>query len=172
MTETAREVFARLDAMGIPYEAVEHPPVRTIADCAETDARLGCLTAKNYFLRTKNGKHFYLCIVRPQARFKTADISKQAGSSRLSFGEEEHMQRLLRVHPGAVSPMGLMFDEGKEVTLLADSALRQAERLAFHPCDNGCTLAMSARDFFEKFLPGIGREARFVEVHDFLEGEN
>jgi len=169
VTETAREVFARLDGMGIVYEAVEHAPVYTIQDCLETDGKLGCVTAKNYFLRTKNKKNFYLCLVRPEARFKTSDISKQAGSSRLSFAEEEHMERLLRVHPGAVSPMGLLFDEGNEVALLVDSGLRDVNRIAFHPCDNSCTLAMAAADFFGKFLPGIGREPVYVEIHDFLE---
>ena len=169
MTETAREVFARLDKMGIAYDAVEHAPVYTIQDCLETDGKLGCVTAKNYFLRTKNKKNFYLCLVRPEARFKTSDISKQAGSSRLSFAEEEHMERLLRVHPGAVSPMGLLFDEGNEVALLVDSGLRDVDRIAFHPCDNSCTLAMAAADFFGKFLPGIGREPVYVEIHDFLE---
>lgn len=169
MTDTAKEVFARLDAMGVPYEYVEHPPVYTIADCLENDGKLGCVTAKNYFLRTKNKKNFYLCLVRPEARFKTSDISKQAGSSRLSFAEEEHMERLLRVHPGAVSPMGLLFDENREVSLLVDGGLRDVERIAFHPCDNSCTLAMASADFFGKFLPGIGREPFFVEIHDFLE---
>ena len=168
MTDTAREVFARLDAMGIPYEFVEHPPVYTIADCLETDGKLGSVTAKNYFLTTKNQKNFYLCLVRPEARFRTSDISKQAGSSRLSFAGEEHMEHLLRVHPGAVSPMGLMFDESHAVNLLVDAGLKEVSRIAFHPCDNTCTLAMAAADFFGKFLPGIGREPMFVEIHDFL----
>ena len=79
------------------------------------------------------------------------------------------MERLLRVHPGAVSPMGLLFDEGNEVALLVDSGLRDVNRIAFHPCDNSCTLAMAAADFFGKFLPGIGREPVYVEIHDFLE---
>ena len=169
MTDTAREVFARLDAMGITYEAVEHPPVYTIQDCLETDGKLGSVTVKNYFLRTKNKKNFYLCLVRPEARFRTSDISKQAGSARLSFAEEEHMERLLRVHPGAVSPMGLMFDAGNEVRLLVDSGLKDVEKIAFHPCDNTCTLAMTAADFFGKYLPGIGREPFLVEIHDFLD---
>jgi len=171
VTDIAREVFARLDDMGIAYEAVEHPPVYTIEDCLETDGKLGCVTAKNYFLRTKNKKNFYLCLVRPEARFRTSDISKQAGSARLSFAEVEHMERLLRVHPGAVSPMGLMFDEGREVRLLVDSALRDVEKIAFHPCDNTCTLAMASADFFGSFLPGIGCEPMFVEIHDFMEGQ-
>ena len=168
MTEIAREVFARLDEMGIPYEFIEHPAVHTIEDCAETDARLGAVTAKNYFLTTKNKKRFLLCLVRPDARFRSSDISRQAGTSRLSFASEEDLLSRLRVHPGAVSPMGLLFDEAREVELLVDEALARVDRLAFHPCDNTCTLAMRGDDFFHRFLPELNRVPRFVEVHDFL----
>ena len=154
--------------MGIACEWMEHPPVYTIEDCLENDAKLHAVTAKNYFLTTKNKKNFYLCLVRPEARFKTSDISKQVGSSRLSFAEEEHMERLLRVHPGAVSPMGLMFDEEQQVRLIVDKGLLNVEKIAFHPCDNTATLAMETSDFFGKFLPGIGREPVFVEIHDFM----
>ncbi len=169
MTDTAREVLARLAGLGIAYELAEHAPAHTMADCMETDRRLGCVTAKNYFLTTKNQKRFYLCLVRPEARFRTADISRQAGSSRLSFAAEEHMQRLLRVYPGAVSPLGLIFDEGRQVQLLVDRALKDAQRLAFHPCDNCLTVAMSGEAFFRSFLPALDREPFFVDIHDFLD---
>ena len=168
MTDTAREVYAALDRLGIPYTRTAHEAVHTIEDCAAIDAMLGCVTAKNYFLTTKNHKNFYLCIVRPNARFKTSDISKQAGSSRLSFAGDDEMERLLRVHPGAVSPMGLIFDAGNEVQLLADSALTSLDKISFHPCDNTETLAMSAGDFFDRFLPAVDHSVRFVEIHDFL----
>ena len=169
MRSVAEEVYARLDALGISYDATEHPPVHTIADCAPVERQLHCMVVKNYFLTTKNQKHFYLCLVRPDARFRTADISKQAGSSRLSFANEEQMERLLKVHPGAVSPMGLLFDEEKQVELLVDGALREVPRLGFHPCDNSRSLAMAGQDFFERFLPAVGRAPRWVEIHDFQE---
>ena len=168
MTELAREVFARLDAMGIEYKSTEHAAVHTIEECAATDALLGTVTAKNYFLTTKNRKHFFLCLVRPEVRFRSSDISRQAETSRLSFAGEEDLLSHLRVHPGAVSPMGFLFDEARDVELLVDSGLLQVEKLAFHPCDNTCTLAMRGDDFFRRFLPAIGCEPRFVEVHDFL----
>ena len=172
MTELAREVFARLDAMGIAYESIEHPAVHTIADCTETDALLGAVTVKNYFLTTKNRKRFFLCLVRPDARFRTSDISRQAGTSRLSFAGEEDLLAHLRVRPGAVSPMALLFDEAAQVELLADSGLLGMEKLAFHPCDNTCTLAMRGADFFGRFLPALGREPCLVEIHDFLKKIN
>ena len=168
MTELAREVLARLDAMDIQYESIEHPAVHTIAECAATDALLGAVTAKNYFLTTKNRKRFFLCLVRPEARLRTSDISRQAGASRLSFADEADLLSRLRVRPGAVSPMGLLFDEARDVELLVDSELLKMERLAFHPCDNTCTLAMRSDDFLNRFLSQLGRSPKLIEVHDFL----
>lgn len=169
MTDTASQVYAKLGALGIEYETVAHPPVLTIEDCLENDRKLGALTAKNYFLATKNMKNFYLCLTRPNARFKSSDISKQAGSARLHFGPEEYLEQFLKLKSGAVSPMGLIFDEGRNVRLLVDSGLLQTEKLAFHPCINTETLAMKTVDFFEKFLPGIGRDMQLVEINDFLD---
>lgn len=169
MTDIAKQVYDRLDEMGIAYRAVRHAPAHTIADCARADRLLGAVTAKNYFLTTKNRKRFYLCLVRPEARFRSADVSRQLGSSRLSFGPEDMLEALLRVHPGSVSPMGLMFDDARRVELAVDAGLRNVDRIAFHPCDNTQTLAMSGADFFDRFLPAIGREPRWVEIHDFQE---
>lgn len=169
MSAIADEVCRRLDALGIEYDRAEHAPAMTIADCAETDRKLNALTAKNYFLTTKNQKRFFLCLVRPEARFVTKDVSKQADSSRLSFGPEEMLFELLCVRPGSVSPLGLMFDTERRVELLVDSRLWDAERIAFHPCDNTQTVAMASRDFFEKFLPAVGRVPKAVEIHDELQ---
>lgn len=79
------------------------------------------------------------------------------------------MERLLKVHPGAVSPMGLLFDEEKQVELLVDGALRDVPRLGFHPCDNRWSLAMTSQDFFDRFLPAVEHAPRWVEIHDFQE---
>lgn len=167
MSDTADRVLGHLDALGIQYRLAEHPPAYTMEDCAAVDKRLHALTVKNIFLTTRNGGRFYLCITRPEARFRTADISKQAGSSRLSFAPEEKLFELLRCHGGSASPLGLLFTDA--VILLADSALRGAPVLAFHPCDNTRTVAMSGGDFFDVFLPSVNVRPVYVEIHDFLE---
>ncbi len=169
MNGEAEQVMAFLDGLGVSYRLSEHAPTATMEACAEIDRKLEALTPKNIFLTTKNGKRFCLCLTRPEARFRTADISKQAGSSRLSFAPENRLFDLLKCHPGAASPLGLIFDTDRAVSLLIDSALRNAPRLAFHPCDNTLTLAMSHEDFFEKYLPAVGAAPMFVEIHDFLE---
>ena len=169
MTDTAKQVYAFLDGLGIQYTSMEHAPALTIEDCLENDKILGGVTAKNYFLATKNLKHFYLCLVRPDARFRSSDISKQAGSARLHFGPEDHLLRLLQVRPGAVSPLGLMFDKNNEVQLLLDRALLDVAKIAFHPCDNTQTLVMDTNDFVKIFLPAVDHAPRLVEIHDFSE---
>ena len=169
MSETAAQVLAYLDELGIEYQRIEHEAAYTMQDCAAGDAILQAVTAKNYFLATKHRDRFYLCLVRPNARFKSVDISRQIGSTRLNFGPEDHLFRLLRVRPGAVSPLGLIFDGENEVQLLVDAELQHADRIAFHPCDNTQTVAMSAADFFDRFLPAAGHDPRFVQVHDFME---
>ena len=164
-------VFAFLDALGIAYRQAAHPPAHTMEDCADVDALLCAMTVKNIFLTTKNGRRFYLCLTRPGARFRTADISKQAGSSRLSFAPEATLIERLHCRAGSASPMGLIFDSAREVGLIVDRALRAQPALAFHACDNTRSLAMSAEDFFETFLPAVGVMPLWVEIHDFLNEE-
>ena len=164
MSDVAQEVFARLDALGIGYRAVSHPPAFTMEDCAAVDAMLGALTVKNIFLTTKNKKRCCLCLTRPEARFHTADVSKQAGFSRLSFAPEDMLLEKLRARPGSASPMGLLFESARDVTLLVDDALPGVPVLAFHPCDNTRTLAMTSDDFFRRFLPAVGVAPVMVKV--------
>ena len=53
-------------------------------------------------------------------KFKTKELSKQLGVSRLSFAEPEYMEKYLDITPGSVSIMGLMNDHEKKVQLLID----------------------------------------------------
>lgn len=172
MDAIANEVFERLAAMGIGFRQMSHPEAATMEACRAVEAAFDAVMPKNIFLTPRNGSAYYLLITRPNARYKTSDISKQLGSARLSFAPADRLYEYLRCTPGAITPMGLMFDEGRVVKLAVDSALRDAETLAFHPCINTMSLAMSGRDFFEKYLPAIGWEPTFVEIHDFLTNEN
>ena len=164
MSDVKQDVLERLETMGVPFEILEHPPVHTMEDCRLAEEHFGAEMPKNLFLTPRNQSAFYLCIVRPQAHFRTADISKQIGSSRLSFGTPEKLEELLRTLPGAISPMGLMFDPEKKVGLLMDRALKEHPLLIFHPCVNTASLAMTSDAFFGKFLGGLKREITWVDV--------
>ena len=161
------EILARLDALGIPYQRLKHQALFHMSDCVREVEATGAVMCKNYFLTTRRRKAWCLCVTRPNAWFRTSDISRQAGTPRLTFAEDDEMAARLRTYPGAVSPLGLMFDSAGEVRLLADAALKDAELLAFHPNDNTETLILSAPDFFGRFLPDAKHEAEWVEIGDF-----
>jgi Ala-tRNA(Pro) deacylase len=162
VSESALSALSRL---GIEYDMIEHPPVMTIADCAHAQRALGAIVPKNLFLTPRNMSAFYLCLMSPDGDFKTADISKKIGSPRLSFAPEDQLMRLMRTAPGAVSPLGLLFDGGCEVRLIADKRLRGEGRLAFHPCVNTATVAISMDDLIGKFLPFTGHSLAWVDAH-------
>lgn len=169
MSEVADLILRKLDSLGIACRMITHPPLYHMDECAAAAARLGAVVCKNYFLTTKNHKTHCLCVVRPDARLRTADISKQAGTARLSFAGEDELERLLRAKPGSVSPLGLMFDTEGQVRLLMDRALLSEKELAFHPCDNTCTLAVATSDLIGRFLPAVGHGVLPVDIHDFEE---
>ena len=94
----------------------------------------------------------------------TIEASAQIGSSRLSFGGAEDMERLLGVTPGSVSLLGLMNDEAKAVRLLVDRDLLDDESFGCHPCINTSSLRMPMRDVREKLLPALGHEPTYVNL--------
>lgn len=168
MASVKEDVLAALGALGIPYELLEHAPVHTMEDCRAAEEALGGVMPKNLFLTPRNHASHHLLIARAEAPFRTSRISRQLGVSRLSFATAEELMDMLRTLPGAISPMGLLFDGEKKVRLAIDRALRGEERLLFHPCVNTATLAISGADFFGRLLPALGHEAVYVD----MEGED
>ena len=94
MTDRER-IYQALDSLGVAYERYAHAPAFHIDQCEALAARFHALICKNYFLSTRRKKDYCLCIVRPNARLRTSDISAQAGTSRLGFGSEEDLQAIL-----------------------------------------------------------------------------
>ena len=155
-----REVraYALLDRLGIPFDRTDHPetPAITMEVCAEVDAVLGVRICKNLFLTNRQKTDFYLLIMPGDKPFKTKELSGQLGVSRLSFGEEGDMARLLDLHPGSVSVLGLMNDREHRVRLLIDEDVLKEEMFACHPCENTSSIRFAAKDLTEKLLPAMG----------------
>ncbi len=164
MTERQQKTLAYLSERGIPYERVTHAAARTIEDCHAVDAMLGVKVCKNLFLCNQQRTAFYLLLLRGDKAFKTKDISKQLSVSRLSFGDENHMEALLGLSPGAVSVLGLMNDTENKVRLLIDGDLLDEECIACHPCDNTATLKMTWGDILDVFLPAVHHDYTVVKV--------
>ena len=164
MEDVVRRVLGALDGLGVAFDLIEHAPAASIEACRPLAARLNAPILKNLFLTTRRRGGFYLLVMRPFAPFHSGEVSAQAGTSRLCFAPEAPLFELLRERPGSISPLGLLFDREERVTLLMDAALRAEPRLAFHPCLNTHSLALSTADFLSKFLPAVHREPVWIDI--------
>ena len=153
-----------LDSLGIVYGRVDHSHADTIEACHAVEKVLGWPVCKNLFLCNRQKTQFYLLMLDGDKVFKTKDLSKQLGVSRLSFASADDMVEMLGVHPGSVTVLGLMNDPENKVQLVIDKPVYEAENVSCHPCISTSTLVMSREALLEKLLPAIHHEPIVVDL--------
>ena len=77
--------YALLDSLGVAYDRVDHDFADTIEACEAVEQVLGEKICKNLFLCNRQKTSFYLLMMPGEKVFKTKDLSKQLGVTRLSF---------------------------------------------------------------------------------------
>jgi Ala-tRNA(Pro) deacylase len=158
-----QKVYDALDAMGIPYQKYEHPPVFTSDEAAEHWGPIQATQVKNLFLRNKKGNRQYLVILGIGKQADLRELVKIIGDDRFSFGSPERLMETLGVTPGSVSPFGLLHPGSKEVRVIIDQDLRSADKLIFHPNLNTASVTISVADF-ERFLSTRPNVVRWLKL--------
>lgn len=154
-----------LDQLQIPYERLDHDPTATIEACQEIDRLLGIEICKNLFLCNAQKTRFYLLMMPGRKKFRTAVLSKQIGSARLSFAGPEFMEKYLDITPGSVSVLGLMNDTDCQVQLLIDEdVIKDHAFIGCHPCINTSSLKLKTQDILDKFLPWVKHPYTLVHL--------
>ena len=157
-------VYDLLDSLEIPYQRIDHEATMTMEACAAVDAVLEATICKNLLLCNRQNTVFYLLMLPGDKVFKTSALSKQIGSSRLSFASPEYMEEYLDITPGSLSVMGLMNDHDHHVELLMDEDVLKGEYIGCHPCINTASLRMKTADLMEKVIPAMGHAPRLVQL--------
>ena len=157
-------VYDLLDSLGIQYQRIDHEAAMTMEACAQVDACLGGAICKNLMLCNRQCTSFYLLMIVGDKVFKTSQLSKQIGSSRLSFAGPEYMEKYLDITPGSVSVLGLMNDKENKVQLLIDEDVLKGEYFGCHPCINTSSLRLKTSDLVETILPAMGHDYRTVTL--------
>ncbi len=153
-----------LDRLGVSYQRIDHEPANTMEACQAIDETLGATSCKNLLLCNRQETAFYLLMIPGDKVFKTSELSKKIGSSRLSFAKPEHMEEFLDITPGSVSVLGLMNDKENHVKLLMDEDVLKGEYIGMHPCINTSSLRLRTADLMEKVIPAMGHEPTLVEL--------
>ena len=156
-------IYDQLDALGIPYDRVDHEAANTMEDCLRIESVLGGKICKNLFLCNRQETDFYLLMMPGEKPFKTKYHSGQLGCSRLSFASAGHMAELLQTIPGSVSALELLFDAGNRVKLVMDRDLLADETISGHPGFSTSTLCMRREDLL-RYVDAVGHKPVLVEL--------
>ena len=157
-------VYDFLDSLGISYQRIDHEAAMTMEACAAIDEVLDATICKNLMLCNRQCTVFYLLMIAGEKHFKTSELSKQIGSSRLSFAAPEYMEKFLDITPGSLSVLGLMNDHDHQVQLLIDADVLKGEFVGCHPCINTSSLRLRTEDLTKKIIPAMGHEPRIVTL--------
>ena len=155
-------VYDFLDKLGVSYGRVDHEAAMTMEACTEIDKVMQAAMCKNLLLCNRQCTDFYLLLLPGEKVFKTKELSKQIGSSRLSFAGGEYMEEYLDISPGSLSVLGLMNDTENKVQLLIDEELLTAEFVGCHPCVNTSSLKLKTEDLLNAIIPAMRHTMRTV----------
>lgn len=153
-----------LQRLGVPFARVDHSAADTIEKCMEIEKIIGVGICKNLFLCNRQKTDFYLLMMDGHKSFRTADVSKKLGVSRLSFASAEDMLALLGVTPGSVSVLGLMNDSARRVNLVIDKDVLAGDYIRCHPCKNTSTLKIKTTDLLGRILPALHRNPTVISL--------
>ncbi len=156
--------YCLLDRLGVEYQRIDHEPANTMEACAAIDEALQATICKNLLLCNRQETVFYLLLTPGDKVFKTSELSKKIGSSRLSFAKPEPMEEYLDITPGSLSVLGLMNDHDGHVNLLIDEDVLKGEFIGMHPCINTSSLRLRTQDLMEKVIPAMGHAPTMVTL--------
>lgn len=160
MTDTEKRavVLEKLSELGINYRLVSHDAVYTMDEAYEQEKNLDLpqdgIVVKNLFLKEHNSERYFLVVT---AGKKTTDIKtlrRFLGTKPLSFATEEELEQKLGVTRGAVTPLAVINDTEKAVSLIIDDTLKGC-LLGVHPNENTSTVFITYSEL-EKYAESCG----------------
>ncbi len=155
------KVLKTLADLDIPFRIVEHPAVFTVAESMAhvEDKR----PLKNLLLKEKGDGRMFLVIMHGEQRLDIKRIAEQLESKKLSFASADTLLKTLGVTPGAVSPFGLVNEESKQLEVVVEQSLAEAEELGFHPNDNTATVFICGEDLIN-FIHSSGHKLHLLHL--------
>ena len=157
-----QEVYAYLTEQKISYEVMEHRAVFNMEDLDALELPYPEWDAKNLFVRDDKKRNYYLITVRGDKRVDLKDFRRKHGLRALSFASPDELFSIMKLIPGAVTPLGILNDEERRVHFYLDQEF-QENKIGIHPNENTATIWLQADDLMRLILVH-GNDAEVVEI--------
>ncbi|MFX1454336.1 MAG: prolyl-tRNA synthetase associated domain-containing protein [Promethearchaeota archaeon] len=139
----------------IHYLHHTHPAVFTVPEAKIHCGHIPGIHCKNLFLKNKKNNQLYLVTFPHEKRLDLNQFRKSVGAPKIRFAEPEDLKKVLRITPGAVSPIGLVNDINNKVIFIIDEQIWNSEEVCCHPNVNTETLQIPGIDF-QKLIKATG----------------
>ena len=159
---TKQETFDYLKNHGISCEVTEHAAVFNMKELDAVDLPYPDRDAKNLFIRDDKKRNYYLITVKGDKRVDLKAFQQQHGTRRLTFASADDLMSVMKLIPGAVTPLGLLADEERKVTLYLDSEFLGG-LVGVHPNDNTATVWLKAEDLI-RLIEDHGNTVKVAEL--------
>lgn len=156
------ETYQFLTEQGISYVITEHKAVFNMEEVNEIELPYPEWDAKNLFVRDDKKRNYYLITVKGDKRVDLKEFRSRHGLRPLSFASPDDLWTILKLMPGAVTPLGLLNDIEHRVHFYLDAAFA-GNRIGVHPNDNTATVWMSADDLM-RLVRTHGNDVEYVEL--------
>ena len=159
-----KQIYDYLTKHKIDYEKTEHEAVYNMEELGRVDVPYPGRDAKNLFVRDDKKQNYYMITVKGAKRVDLKQFKKDHGTRHLSFASAEDLQDKLHLIPGAVTPLGLLSDETKQIKLFIDEDFKKdGGIIGVHPCDNTATVWLQIKDLVS-LIEEHGNTVSFFEI--------
>ena len=159
---TKQETYDYLSNCGVDYEVTEHEAVFNMEELKTVELPYPEADAKNLFVRDDKKRNYYLITVKGDKRVDLKQFRKDQGTRKLSFASADDLMRIMKLIPGAVTPLGLLNDEEQKVTLFLDEDFNGG-LVGVHPNDNTATVWITAAELI-RVIEEHGNKVNVVKI--------
>lgn len=157
---TKEETYQYLKDHNVVFETTEHGAVFNMAELGAVELPYPDADAKNLFVRDDKRRNYYLITVKGDKRVDLKDFRRKHELRPLTFASADELMDIMKLFPGAVSPLGLLCDEGHKVKLYLDEAFGEGP-IGIHPNDNTATVWLQTADLV-RIISEHGNIVEFV----------
>lgn len=159
-----QDILARLEALNISFDKVQHGPVMT---CDAQAAALGPVEGiilKNLLLKDKKNRLFLVtALAETPISLNLLSFRLGTGKGGLRLAPAEDVVEFLGVQPGSLTPLALSAPSAGGIAFLLDAGVQAAPKIILHPLVNTASLTLTPLDL-EVFLRSINRTVTYTDL--------
>ncbi|MCX4303220.1 MAG: prolyl-tRNA synthetase associated domain-containing protein [Clostridia bacterium] len=159
-----KEIYEYLKEKNIWHEITEHKAVYNMEELSEIDMPYPEADAKNLFIRDDKKKNYYIITVKGDKKVNLKEFRKNNDTRPLTFASESDLMDIMKLIPGAVTPLGLLNDDELKVQLYLDRYfINDAHIVGIHPNDNTATVWLKPEDLIS-IIKEHGNSVKVIDI--------